>query len=73
MATSPITLWQIDGEKVEVETDFLFSGTKITVEDDCSHESKRRLLLGREAMTMTDLREHIIKQRRYFVNKGPSS
>ena len=66
-ASDPNTSWQTEVEKVETVTDFLFLGSKITVEDDCSHESKRRLLLGREAMTMTDLREHIIKQRHHFT------
>ena len=51
MASSPITSWQIDGETMETVTDFIFLGSKITVEDDCSHEVKRRLLLGRKAMT----------------------
>ena len=51
LASSPITSWQIDGEKVEAVTDFIFSGSIITVDDDCSHESKRCLLLGRKAMT----------------------
>ena len=46
MALSPITSWQIEGEKVEVVTDFLFLGSKITVDSDCSHEVKRHLLLG---------------------------
>ena len=51
MAPSPITSWQIDGEKKETKTDFIFLGSKITVGGDCSHEIKRRLLLGRKAMT----------------------
>ena len=51
MASSPITLWQIDGEKVEAVTDFIFLGSKITADGDCSHEIKRHLLLGRKAMT----------------------
>ena len=51
MASSPIILWQIDGEKVEAVTDFIFLGTKFTVDGDCSHEIKRLLLLGRKAMT----------------------
>ena len=51
MASSPITSWQIDGETVEAVTDFIFLGSKITVDGDCSHEIKRRLLLGRKAMT----------------------
>ena len=50
MASSPITEWQIEGEKVEVVTDFLYLGSKITVDSDCSHEIRRRLLLGRKAM-----------------------
>ena len=51
MASSPITSWQIDGEKVKIVTDFIFLGSKITADGDCSHEIKRRLLLGRKAMT----------------------
>ena len=51
MASSPITSWQIDGETMETVTDFIFLGSKITAEGDCSHEIKRRLLLGRKAMT----------------------
>ena len=51
MASSLITLWQIDGEKVETVTDFIFLGSKITADSDCSHEIKRRLLLGIKAMT----------------------
>ena len=51
MASSPITSWQIDGETMETVTDFIFVGSKITVDNDCSHEIKRRLLLGRKAMT----------------------
>ena len=54
MASSPITLWQIDGETVETVTDFIFLGSKITADGDCSHEIKRRLLLGRKAMTNLD-------------------
>ena len=54
MASNPITAWQIEGEKVEVVTDFLFLGSKITVDGDCSHEIRRRLLLGRKAMTNID-------------------
>ena len=50
MAASPITSWQIDGETMETETDFIFFGSKITADGDCSHEIKRRLLLGRKAM-----------------------
>ena len=54
MASSPITSWQIKGAKVEAVTDFIFLGSKITVDSDCSHEVKRRLLLGRKAMTNLD-------------------
>ena len=51
MASSPITLWQIGGETMETVTDFILGGSKITADGDCSHEIKRRLLLGRKAMT----------------------
>ena len=54
MASSPITSWQIDGETMETVTDFIFLGSKITADGDCSHEIKRRLLLGRKAMTNLD-------------------
>ena len=54
MASSPITLWQIDGETMETVTDFIFLGSKITVDGYCSHEIKRCLLLGRKAMTNLD-------------------
>ena len=54
MASSPITSWQIDGEKVEIMTEFILEGSKITVDSDCSHEIKRYLLLGRKAMTNLD-------------------
>ena len=54
MASDPITSWQIDGETVETVADFIFLGSKITVDDDCSHEIKRRLLLGRKIMTNLD-------------------
>ena len=50
MTSGPITSWQIDGETVETVTDFIFGGSKITADDDCSHEIKRRLLLGRKVM-----------------------
>ena len=50
MASSPITSWQIDGETMKTVTDFIFLGSKITADGDCSHEIKRRLLLGRKAM-----------------------
>ena len=67
MASGPITSWQVDGETV---SDFIFLGSKITADGDCSHEIKRRLLLERKVMT--NHRQHIKKQRRYFANKGPS-
>ena len=51
MASSPITSWQTDGETMETVTDFIFLGSKITVDTDCSHEIKKRFLLGRKAMT----------------------
>ena len=54
MAPGPITSWQIDGEKVETMIDFIFLGSKITVDGECSHEIKRHLLLGRKAMTNLD-------------------
>ena len=54
MAFGPITLWEIDGETVETVSDFIFGGSKITADDDCSHEIKRHLLLGREVMTNLD-------------------
>ena len=68
MSSSPITSWQIDGETM---TDFIFLGSKITADGDCSHEIKRCFLLGRKAMPNLD--SNIKKQRRYFANKGPSS
>ena len=54
MRSSPITSWQIEGEKVEVVTDFIFLGSKITVDGDCSHEIQRHLILGKKAMTDLD-------------------
>ena len=54
MASGPITSWQIDGETVETVTDFIFLGSKITADDDCSHEIKRHWLLARKAMTNLD-------------------
>ena len=71
MASSPITSWQIDGETVETVADFIFLGSKITADGDCSHEIKRRLLLGRNALKK--LRQHIKKQRHYWAGKGLSS
>ena len=54
MASGPISSWQIDGETMKIVTDFIFLGSKITADGDCSHEIKRRLLLGRKAMTNLD-------------------
>ena len=71
MTSGPITSWQIDGETMETVRDFIFLGSKITADSDCSHEIKRHLLLGRKAMTNLD--KHIKKQRHYFAKKGPSS
>ena len=71
MASSPITSWQIDGETVETVTDFIFLVSKITADGDCSREIKRRLLLGRKAMTNLD--SVLKKQSYYFANKEPSS
>ena len=66
MASGPITSWQIDGETVETGTDFILGGSKITADGDCSHEIKRRLLLGRKAITNLD---SIFKsQRHYFAD-----
>ena len=72
MASGPITSWQIDGETVETVTDFIVFGSKITADGDCSHEIKRRLLLGRKAMTNLD---SILKtrERHYFAKKDLSS
>ena len=69
MACSPIISWQIEGERVEAVTGFIFLGTKISVDSNCGHEIKRHLLLGRKAMTNLD---RVLKSRD-FANKGPSS
>ena len=66
MASGPLTSWQIDGERMETVTDFIFLSSKITADGDCSHEIKRHLLLGRKAMTNLDC---ILKSR----DKGPNS
>ena len=71
MASGPITSWQIDGETMETTRDFISLGSKITADDDCSHEIKSCLLLGRKVMTNLD--SIIKKQRHYFANKGPPS
>ena len=71
MASSFITWWQIDAETMETVTDFIFLGSKITADGDCSHKIKRRLFLGRKAMTNLDSNPK--KQRHYFADKGPFS
>ena len=68
-AFSPFTSWQIDGETMETVTDFIFLGSKITADSDCSHKIKRRLLLGRKVMTNLDIK----KQRYPFADKGQYS
>ena len=70
MASGPITSWEIDGETVETVSHFIFLGSKVTADGDCSHEIKRRFLLGRKVMTNLD---STFKSRHYFANKGPSS
>ena len=70
MASGPNTSKQIDRETMETVTDFIFGGSKITADGDCSHEIKKCLLLGRKAMTKLD---SILKSRHYFAEKGPSS
>ena len=70
MASGPITSWQIDEEKMETVTDFIFLGSKITEDGDCSLEIKRHLLLGRKAITNLD--RVFKRQRHYFANKGLS-
>ena len=68
MASGPITSWQIEGGEVEVVTDFLFLGSKITADGNRSHEIRRCLPLGRKAMTNLD---SVLKSRDYFADKGP--
>ena len=70
MASGPITSWQIDGETMETVIDFILEGSQITADGDCSHEIKRRLLLGGKAMANLD---SILKNRHYSANKSPSS
>ena len=71
MASGPITSWEIDGETVERVSHFIFGGSKITADSDCTHEIKRRFTPWKESYDQP--REHIQKQRHYFANKGPSS
>ena len=70
MASGPTTSWQIDEDTMETVTDFIFRGSNITADDDCSYEIKKPLLFERKAMTHLD---SILKSRDYFANKGPSS
>ena len=70
IASYPITSWEIDEEIVETVSDFIFGGSRITADGDCSHEIKRCLLLGRKA---DQPRQHVKKQKHYFADKGPSS
>ena len=70
MASGPITSWQIDGETVETVADFIFLGSKITADGDCSHEIK---MLAPWKKSYDQPRQHIKKQRHYFANKGSSS
>ena len=67
MASGPITSWEIDGETMETVSDFILGGSKITADGDCSHEIKRRLLIGRKVMTNLD---SIFKSRDSLANKG---
>ena len=71
MAFCPITSWEIDGETVETLSDFICLDSKITADGDCSHEIKRRLLLGKKSYDQP--RQHIKNQRHYFANKDPFS
>ena len=71
MASSPITVWQTDGEENETVTDFIFLGFKITADGDCSHEMKRCLLVGRKAVT--DLKSVLKSRDITLLTKGPSS
>ena len=70
MASTVVISWQVDGETVETVTDFILGGSKITADGGCSHEIKRRLLLGRKPMTNLD---SILKSRNNFTNKSPYS
>ena len=70
MSSSPITSWQTDGETMETVRDFIFLGSRIIADSDCSYEINRHLLLGRKH---DKTRQHIKKQRHYFADKGPSS
>ena len=69
MASSPITSWEIDRKTVETVSDFIFLGSKITADGDCSHKIKRYLFLGRKVITNLD---SVLKSRHHFADKGPS-
>ena len=71
MASGPLTLWQIDGDTAETVSDFIFLGSKITADGDCSHEIRRGLILERKAMT--NLESILKKQRHYSSNKSLST
>ena len=70
MSSGPITSWQIDGKTMEIVTDFIFLDSKISADDDCSHDIEKWLLLGRKTMINLD---SILKSRHYSASKGPSS
>ena len=70
MAFGPINTWQLDWETMETVRDFILGGSRITADGGCSHEIKRHLLFGRQAMTNED---SLLKSRHYFASKGPSS
>ena len=71
MISCPITSWQIDGERVETVTDFIFAGSKVTADGDRSHEIKKMLTPWKKSYDQP--RQHIKKKRYYFTNKGPFS
>ena len=70
MASCPITSWQIDAETLETVTDFIFLGSKITTDGNCSHEIKRHLLLGRKAMTTKDIILKTVKEAVLHIHHG---
>ena len=73
MASGPITSWQTNGETVETVTEFIWGGSKITTDGDCSHEIKKKKKLAPWKKSYDQPRQHIQKERHYFANKGPSS
>ena len=72
MSSNPITSCQIDGETVEIVTDFIFLGSKITADGDCSHETKRHLLLGRKAMTISEKKEKAYQKAETLLSRQRS-